>query len=129
MNIQAQLTKTESEIIGPIVYGAPNKEIAVERKISVRTVETMKKNIYAKLEINCIAKLCVYWFHIKHNTPIVLDKMKEPFIIVFFLSLSIANEFNSDSHDMRAKGRTRTAKAAKARKGRKNQEDNTVKIC
>ena len=51
------LTKQESHIISHIGDGLQNKEIAEVMFISPHTVQTHRKNIYKKLEINSIAEV------------------------------------------------------------------------
>jgi len=48
---QANLTKREEEILGGVVRGLINKEIADELKISVETIRVHLKNIYEKLHV------------------------------------------------------------------------------
>ncbi len=65
-NIQGQdkskieLTNREIEIIKLICDGLLSKEVANKLEISVRTVETHKKNIFEKLEINNSIELLKY---------------------------------------------------------------------
>ncbi len=51
------LTKREQEIIRVISTGMPSKRCAEELHISVLTLETHKKNIFRKFEINSISEL------------------------------------------------------------------------
>jgi DNA-binding NarL/FixJ family response regulator len=51
------LTAREKEIIKLLTDGCTNKEIAKRLKISVRTVETHRKNIMSKLNLKTLAGL------------------------------------------------------------------------
>ena len=57
------LTKRELEVVKILVNGKSTKENADELNISVYTLETHKKNIFRKLEINSIGEL----IHIAHE--------------------------------------------------------------
>lgn len=52
-----QLTIREKEVLGILSDGSTNKETAEKLNISVRTVETHRKNIMQKLNIKNIAGL------------------------------------------------------------------------
>ncbi len=52
-----KLTPREKKILGMLVEGNRNKEIAVELDISVRTVDTHRTNIMRKLDVNNTAEL------------------------------------------------------------------------
>ncbi len=51
------LTAREKEVLGILSDGSTNKETAEKLNISVRTVETHRKNIMQKLDIKNIAGL------------------------------------------------------------------------
>jgi two-component system response regulator FixJ len=53
----AQLSERECEVLGLIVEGLTNKEIARALSLSPRTVETHRANLFAKLEIGSLAQL------------------------------------------------------------------------
>ncbi|WP_420598971.1 response regulator [Neptuniibacter sp.] len=59
------LTKRENDVLKLLAEGNSNKEIARELNISVRTVETHRQNIKAKLDIHTAAGLARY--AIEHN--------------------------------------------------------------
>ena len=61
------LTKRELEVVKILVNGKSTKENADELNISVYTLETHKKNIFRKLEINSIGEL----IHIAHEYKLV----------------------------------------------------------
>ena len=53
------LSSREKEIVGLLIAGHPNKSIAELLQISVTTVQTHRRNIYKKLELNGIRELMV----------------------------------------------------------------------
>lgn len=57
---QDALSQREKEIVGCIVKGMTNKEIAEKLFISVHTVMTHRKNITRKLQIHSAAGLTIY---------------------------------------------------------------------
>lgn len=52
-----QLTYRERQVLLSIVHGQPNKAIAAELRISLRTIETHRKHIMHKLGANSLAEL------------------------------------------------------------------------
>jgi len=54
------LTPREIEVMKLLADGRSNKQIAAELFISVRTVETHRRQIFLKLEINSVAELVRY---------------------------------------------------------------------
>lgn len=54
------LSEREREIVGCIVRGMTNKEIAENLFISVNTVLTHRKNISRKLNIHSVSGLTIY---------------------------------------------------------------------
>ena len=52
-----QLSEREREVLGFIVTGLTNKEIARSLSLSPRTVETHRANLFAKLECDSLAQL------------------------------------------------------------------------
>lgn len=59
-NDQNSLSQREKEIVGCIVKGMTNKEIAEQLYISVHTVITHRRNITRKLQIHSAAGLTIY---------------------------------------------------------------------
>ncbi|MEQ8302788.1 MAG: response regulator transcription factor [Cyclobacteriaceae bacterium] len=57
---EPQLTPREREVLKGFAQGKSYKEIAAELDISTRTVETHKKNIQEKLNVNSTAELVKY---------------------------------------------------------------------
>ena len=53
----AQLSEREREVLGLIVAGLTNKEIGRALRLSPRTVETHRANLFAKLEAPSLAQL------------------------------------------------------------------------
>ena len=52
INLEEDLTKTEIEILREIALGKTTKQIAIDRCSSFHTVNTHRKNIFRKLDIN-----------------------------------------------------------------------------
>ncbi len=57
---QTELSDREKEIVGLLVRGMKNKEIADKLFISVHTVQTHRKNISRKLDIHSVGALSIY---------------------------------------------------------------------
>jgi len=53
----ARLTPAERKVMDMIVQGKPNKTIAHELDISVRTVENRRREVFAKLQADSVAQL------------------------------------------------------------------------
>jgi two-component system, LuxR family, response regulator FixJ len=53
----AKLTPTELKVLDMIVQGLPNKVIAQELNVSLRTVENRRQEIYAKMQAKSAAEL------------------------------------------------------------------------
>ncbi|MDR1562498.1 MAG: response regulator transcription factor [Dysgonamonadaceae bacterium] len=54
-NVEKQiLTSTEQEVLRQIAIGRSARDIAEERNLSIHTVQTHKKNIFRKLDVNNI---------------------------------------------------------------------------
>ncbi|MER2551884.1 MAG: LuxR C-terminal-related transcriptional regulator [Thauera sp.] len=67
----AQLSEREREVLGLIVEGLTNKEIARALGLSPRTVETHRANLFAKLEVGSLAQLIRHyaWLVEEGETP------------------------------------------------------------
>jgi DNA-binding NarL/FixJ family response regulator len=61
----SELSERETEVLSYIAVGSTSKEVGVKLNISVRTVETHRRNILAKLELNNTAEIIRY--AIEHN--------------------------------------------------------------
>ncbi len=59
-NQKVALTKREREIIQKIADDMSNQQIADELHISMRTVETHRRNIMQKLKVNTVVALLKY---------------------------------------------------------------------
>jgi FixJ family two-component response regulator len=53
----AKLTKREREVMGLLVEGKPNKIVAADLGLSVRTVETHRAHLLSKLEVKSLSDL------------------------------------------------------------------------
>jgi DNA-binding NarL/FixJ family response regulator len=60
MTASETLTPREREILGLLVLGLTNREIAAELHLSVRTVETHRANLQSKLQIRRRSGLVAY---------------------------------------------------------------------
>jgi DNA-binding NarL/FixJ family response regulator len=58
--LSSLLTKRETEVLGMIAEGKSTKNIASDLYVSIKTVESHRKNIMDKLEIHSIAELTKY---------------------------------------------------------------------
>lgn len=85
------LTPRQEQIAQAIALGATKKEIANELHISEEKVSNHAKQVYEKTGTHSVGQLSAWWF--KKTFNIELDL--KPFMIAFFLCLTIANEFNS----------------------------------
>jgi DNA-binding NarL/FixJ family response regulator len=61
----SELSERETEVLSYIAVGSTSKEVGVKLHISVRTVETHRRNILAKLELKNTAEIVRY--AIEHN--------------------------------------------------------------
>jgi two-component system response regulator FixJ len=52
-----KLTPREREVMSHLVHGKPNKIVAADLELSVRTVETHRAHLFSKLEIRSISEL------------------------------------------------------------------------
>ena len=59
-NLQQALTSREEEVLQLVAEGAPNKQIAVELGISIKTVDKHRQQLMNKLDIHDIAGLTRY---------------------------------------------------------------------
>jgi two-component system, LuxR family, response regulator FixJ len=53
----AQLTPMERKVLNMIVDGRPNKAIAKELDVSLRTIENRRQELYAKMQVKSLAEL------------------------------------------------------------------------
>ncbi|HWQ68710.1 MAG TPA: response regulator transcription factor [Patescibacteria group bacterium] len=60
LEAQEALTDREQEIVGWVIQGMTNKEIAARLEISDKTVKTHLSNIFSKLKINRRLQLALY---------------------------------------------------------------------
>jgi len=60
----AKLTKRETEVMDLLVQGKPNKIVAADLGLSVRTVETHRAHLLSKLEIKSLSDLVISEDHV-----------------------------------------------------------------
>lgn len=53
----SQLTEQERAVLDMVVEGVPNKAIARRQQVSIRTVETRRRNVFQKMGVNTVALL------------------------------------------------------------------------
>jgi FixJ family two-component response regulator len=57
LSLSAQLTQRERQVMGMLVRGRSNKQIATELVLSRKTVETHRANLIAKMRVESVAEL------------------------------------------------------------------------
>jgi DNA-binding CsgD family transcriptional regulator len=100
MNLTAELTLREWEVIGCMANGYAAKEIAEELKIKPKTAENHLQ--HAKVKINCQknTELSLFWFCRQFDIPIeeVNSKMRKIatlLLLIVTLQIGIENNFNA----------------------------------
>lgn len=56
------LTERERQIMEMVTSGLPNKAVARQLEISIKTVEKHRSNVMRKLRINTMCDLLRFWF-------------------------------------------------------------------
>ena len=102
MNLNAQLTKRETEISRWIISGYAKKEIAGCLFISPRTVENTARNIYKKVNVGKATELCLWWFAKHYNIPLSVSPLKRAIVAGLFLFLFIPFEFSTHRETLRS---------------------------
>lgn len=126
MNLNAQLTKRETEIGRWIISGYAKKEIAGCLFISPRTVENTARNIYKKVDVNKATELCVWWFAKHYNVPLSISPLKRVIVGIFFLTIFLPFEFYSHPQITRA-GRVKISEC-REKEARRSEENPTIEI-
>jgi len=114
MNLNAQLSKRETEISRWIISGYAKKEIALCLFISPRTVENTARNIYKKVDVNKATELCVWYFAKHYNVPLAVSPLKRAIVAVFFLAIFLPFEFCTHAETLRST-RARSAEERESR--------------
>jgi DNA-binding CsgD family transcriptional regulator len=134
MNTTVQLTKREFQVAELLAWGAAKKEVPQllpkrnGHEISVQTVEVITKKIYAKLAIQKVSELAVWYFCMNYHISLDLSPLKRKIVtVVFLLLVGTAEALNSIDFVRPCAGRTvgRTAKAG--RSGRR-KSDSTFEL-
>lgn len=120
INCDARLGKREAEVAELLAWGMAKKEISDRLGISYRTVENTSRNIYAKVGIQKVSELCVYWFCTRCGLDPSLDPLKRAFMGLMLLCLFLPYDFHTATHpdcirDMRP---ARTARAVRSTRTR-----------
>jgi DNA-binding CsgD family transcriptional regulator len=118
MNENAVLSKRESEIAEWLAWGAAKKEIADKLSISTRTVENTTRNVYAKIGIQKVSELCVWWFTTHCGVSMNLSPFKRKAGALLLLLLMLTTTVSAAGVNMARYGRcqarvTRTTRAAR----------------
>jgi DNA-binding CsgD family transcriptional regulator len=69
-----QLSKREQEVLGLLLEGKSNKQIALALGITIRTVEFHLKNVYAKFQVSSRVELIL---KLRHSTHLPEAKIEE----------------------------------------------------
>ncbi len=101
MNFHARLTPKELEIAKCLAWGASKKEVPDllkvkpgKKRISIRTVEAITRNIYDKLEIQKVSELCVWYFCSFYSISLDFSPLKQRLVGLALLIIIIPVEFS-----------------------------------
>lgn len=117
MNLDAELTRRELEIVGLLAWGASKKEIPYRLKvkegkepISVHTVENIVRSVYEKIEVQKVNELCVWYFCKYHKVDIKLSLIKRGAGALMMLVLLVPSLLDNELEMLRAQrtGASRT---------------------
>lgn len=99
MNLQARLSKRESQIAERIAWGSAIKEVANDLSISVKTVDNTLQKIYKKIGCGKLNELSAWWFCTHFHISIDLSPVKRRVVasamllILFFSEISLTTDF------------------------------------
>jgi DNA-binding CsgD family transcriptional regulator len=100
MNLNATLTKRQSQMITGIVLGKCKKEIAAELSISPRTAENTVRTAMERLDVRKSTDLVVYWF-VKHFS-IPVEELPKSITAMIFLLIWLPSEFSPIKSQLRS---------------------------
>lgn len=123
MNENVILSKRESEIAELLAWGAAKKEIADRLSISTRTVENTTRNVYAKIGIQKVSELCVWWFTTKCGVSMNLSPSKRKAGALMLLLLMLTTTANASSDNMARYGRSQARTNRTMRTARRGNEN------
>ena len=95
MNQNVTLAKRESEIAECVAWGGSYKETANLLRISVRTVDNTLRKIKAKLGINKINEIAVWWFCTHHDISFDLSPFAIRQISIILLGIYLGGEITT----------------------------------
>ncbi len=102
MNPNAILTRREKQIAELIAWGATKKDVANQLQRSVRTVENTTRSIYEKTGVTKSNELSAWWFCVNFNISFNLSPIQKKLIALFFLSIFLPFNYNSNRDAIRA---------------------------
>lgn len=120
MNLNATLTKRQSQMITGIVLGKCKKEIAAELFISPRTAENTIRSAMVRVDVKKSTDLVVYWF-VKHFS-IPIEDLPKSITAMIFLLLWLPSEFSPLKSQLRSM-REKEAEERITGSFRRNKED------
>jgi DNA-binding CsgD family transcriptional regulator len=124
MNLNAVLTKRESQIAEYLAWGCCKKEIACLLFISVRTVENICRSIYDKTDVTKVNELSAWYFCTHFNIPLNLSPLARRIGAIIILLILIPCAF--DIHKLfavRNRASITTIRYASVRARRMNETD------
>ena len=129
MNVDAKLTKRETEMAELFAWGATKKDIANRLIVSIRTVENTARNIFQKTGVTKINELSAWWFCTKFNISFELSPLKRKIVSAVLFLLLLPQIYGNSDDTMIRQIRTRTTKTARARRsGRKNENEFNIEF-
>jgi DNA-binding CsgD family transcriptional regulator len=94
MNLNAVLTRRESQIAEYLAWGCCKKEIASLLFISVRTVENICRSIYDKTDVTKVNELSAWYFCTHFNIPLNLSPIARRIGAIIILLILIPCAFD-----------------------------------
>lgn len=110
--IETVLTPAEYEVAERIALGETKRECAERTFRSVRTVETILKNVYIKLDITKVSELTLWYvgktFYIAKQIRDLQKRVLLAFILVIALSVTVDVNVNPQIRTRRARRKHQT---------------------
>lgn len=116
------LTEREAQVTELLAWGAAKKEVAAKLNLSTRTVETLTRRAYKKIEIQKAAELSAWYFCTKFNISFDLSPLRRgiygAFLLLIMIPQIIASDFDATA------GRRTSSQRQEVRAGRGRRRDN-----